>query len=190
MPRRPTGLAHISEKDMAAFRMLWCVEHTPRQLLNLTDSRIKALSKLGYIECCRNAKNVPIIHCTKAGRNFISQLPGFENRRAYVSTHSPAHNCKLATIYAEKSPEQQQNWRTERELAELCHDRMGELRQQDFDRWSDLQSSPWSPADGGVMSDSGELEEAIEVITVNYGDLECKEVFARVLDAPISYYKA
>ena len=189
MPRQPNPILHISFRDINALRMLWCVEHAPKELLNLTDSRITTLCKLGYVQKCKNLNNSDIIRCTDKGRKFISKLPSFENRRAYVSSFAPEHNIKLAYIYASLSYEQQLHWATEHELAGMYRDRLDELRYTDYDRWKELIDRPWSPADGGLVSEAGELEQAIEVITNHYGDLEVKETFAQVMSSPIEYYK-
>ena len=189
MPRIPKDIQHISERDTKAFRLLWNTEHSPRHLLDLTEHRIKTLERQGLVDKCRDINGNEIIRCTVKGRDYIGKLPDFQERKPYVSSTATAHNCELARIYSTLSPDQQEHWRTERELADLYEQRMEELRYSDYDRWREYENREWSSCDGAIVSDSGEVEQIIEVITNNYGDLEIKVICSEVLNAPIEFYK-
>ena len=188
MPRK-AKIAHISERDRAAFRMLWNVQHIPRNLLNLSDNRLKTYLQQGLVERCFNVKGEEIICCTKKGRTYIAKLPEFWDRKPYASSHAAKHNCELARIYSTLTPEQQINWRTEKEVAELYNDRMDELRERDYDRWCYYMEREYSPCDCMILDASGGVEQLIEVYTNNYGELDVKITCSEVLEAPLNFYK-
>lgn len=193
MPRQRKGIAHINERDMAAFRILFFCHHAPRSLLPVTDSRLKIYEKMGIIERCRDLDNNEIIRRSSQGKKYFSKLPELADRKAYNGYTAAIHNCKLAEVYSSLTPEQQSRWHTEREIADLYQQRLDELRYTDFDRWRELVDKPqYSPTDAAIINEDGEVEVLIEITTGNY-ELEriCeKEACASVLQAPINYYKA
>lgn len=192
MGRKSTYINQISEKDMDAFRFLWNCQHVPRELLKVTDNRIETYRKEKIIDVCKNSKNETVIRLTDKGIKYIRKLDDFRGRTPYRATTAAEHNCRMAQEYSKLSKEQQLNWRTEKELWKLARDRMEDLRQHDMNRYLAFQEArehlenPQSWAtDGGVVSDSGEVEMLVEVVTDNYGhgELEAHTLFCHVLEA-------
>lgn len=189
MPRSSVGIRHVNERDMEAFRVLWNCQHIERAKLPLTDNRLKVYEKQGLIDRCRDTNDKQIIRCTAKGRKYISKLPEFAGRKPYISHTATAHNCRLAEAYLSLTPEQQRNWRTERELSDLYHERLADLWQHDYDRWCELREREWSSCDGGVV-EGEQVIMLVEVITENYTTLELKEAYGEVMNTPITYYKS
>jgi len=190
MPRIREDIKHISQRDIDAFTMLWNTHHAPRELLDISDNRLKTYEHQGLIDRCRSLDGKEVIRCTEKGRQYIGKLPEFAGRRPYSSPTATTHNCELAEIFKRLSPEQRENYRTEQEVADMYKEQMEHLREHDHDRWEQLREREWSPPDGAIVSDSG-IEQMIEIVTENYSgsDLEIKLVCSEVLNAPIEFYR-
>lgn len=191
MGRRANYINHIAERDIDAFRMLWNCQHVPRELLRVSDNRIESYRKQGIIDVCKNKDNQTIIRCNVKGHKYLSKLDEFKDRKPYQSPTAANHNIKLAETYSKLSREEQQAWRTEKELRELYNERMEELRTHDHDRWEQLRDKPASASDGGVVI-NGEIQMIYEVITGTYGqaELEAHEAFVQVMECSASYIHA
>lgn len=192
MPRT-SKISHISQRDTEAFRMLFNLNHVPRQYLNVTNNRLHTYESSGLIQRIFTTKNEELIKCTAKGRDYISKQSEFWNRTPYVSAFAPKHNARLASVYASLTKEEQAGWITEKEVARLYEERLDYIREHDHDRWEQLREQQWSPPDAAVVNTTtGEIEMLIEVTTGNYGEaeLEMKLCCSQVLDTEISFYKA
>ena len=187
MPRPGLSINRILPSDTKAFRLLWNTEHVPRDLLEIGDRRLRTYVSMGLVKQCVNTKNESVIMCTSKGRDYISKLPDFAGRSPYISSSACNHNCELAKVYTALPEEQQKQWVTEREILNMCRDRLDDIYQQDFGRWLDLTEKEMSPCDGGVMNLEGRLEVMYEIITDNYGNLDSKEVCGQILETNIEY---
>lgn len=188
MGRRASYINHIAERDMDAFRLLWNCQHVPRELLKVSDNRIESYRKQGIIDICKNKDNETIIRCNTKGHKYLSKLDEFKDRKPYQSPTAAVHNIKLAETYSKLSREEQQNWRTEKELRELYNERLEELRTHDHDRWERIRDITASAADGGIVI-NGEIQMVYEITTGTYGqaELEAHEAFVQVMECSASY---
>lgn len=193
MPRRSAAIKQVYPRDMVVFRMLFNVQHCERELLKIPDNRLKTMENQKLIARCRNLDNQEIICLTNKGRDYIAKLPEFSGRKPYVASTAAKHNCELARIYASLSPEQQNRWITEKEIADRFEEQMEYLREHDFDRWCEFQNREWSACDGGLANENGEgegeIEQLFEVVTDNYGDLDIKIICSQVLNCSIEFHK-
>ena len=191
MGRRSNYINHISERDMDAFRILWNCQHVPRELLKISDNRLESYRKQGIVDVCKNKDNETIIRCNAKGHKYLSKLDEFKDRKPYQSPTATAHNVKLAETYSSLSREEQQAWRTEKELREFYNSRLEEIRTHDHDRWEQLRDTPAAAPDGGIVI-SGEIQIIYEIVTGTYGqaELEAHEAFIQVMGVEASYIHA
>lgn len=188
MGRRASYLNHISEKDIDAFRALWNCQHVPRDLLRVSDNRLESYRKQGIIDICRNTKNETVIRCTPKGHKYLSKLDEFQGRKPYQSPTAAQHNMRLAQVFTSLSKEEQQAWRTEKELRDLYNERLEELRTHDHDRWERVHDIAASASDGGIVV-NGEIQMLYEIVTGTYGEAElaAHETFVQVMEAEAAY---
>lgn len=161
-------LARLSYKDYDAMELLGKVCHVDEDTLldYISNNRINTYLNEGIIERCSDPNYSDVFRTTAYGKEFIEDNLGI----GCYSSNSPAHDEKLRDLYLSLSEEEQDSWRTERELSrEYC-------------------DTEYSVTDGAyVCQDTGELI-CVEIVTVNYDGSEGHDMFAESIGASYHEY--
>lgn len=198
--RKSQYINKLTAKDqnmLRAFRNVgYMREDQIKQKLGMSDRRIQNFCRDGHLERVtvfdKHTKSLVQVYClTEKGKEFVHQQINLSNFYRSVSIN---HDLALAHRYLEATPEQQQNWITEKDWKDRFDQEVARLKAQgDFERADEL-TNMWenkliSLSDGGYIE--GESVVMVEIVTNNYGqaELKSKTEFSQVMNAEYQSYK-
>lgn len=121
---------------------------------------------------------------TAEGRKFIEREYGFKDHQIAQSIN---HDLGIAKVYFSLSQEERDTWKTETQIREEFQGRLEEIKNQDYDRFEEInqliEERQISVVDCSYVDKETGIENFVEIFTNSYGqvEFESKERFVEIM---------